>query len=68
MGINKHLDINRTFIFKDSKYIVAEGDSCKGCHFNINGHGCLNITGLESLPTCSPLLRNDRKSVVFIKL
>lgn len=68
MEINKNLRINKTFIFKGSKYIVAEGDSCKGCHFNINGHGCLNITGIESLPLCSPIVREDRKNIIFIKL
>lgn len=67
MGINKHLEINRIFIFKGNKYKIVEGNSCKGCHFNINGHGCLNITGIEDLPLCSPLVREDRKNVIFIK-
>ena len=68
MRINKNTEINKTFIFKGNRYIVAEGGSCKGCHFNINGHGCLNITGVEALPLCSPIVRADRKSVIFIKL
>ena len=68
MGINKNLRLNQTFIFKGNKYIIAEGDSCKGCHFNINGRGCLNITGIEDLPLYSPIVREDRKNIIFIKL
>ena len=65
MQIEKNLKIDRTFFYKGYKYIVAESNDCKGCHFNINGHGCLSITGIESLPLCSPIVRADRKSVVF---
>lgn len=68
MEIKKNLGINQTFIFKNNRFIVAEGKTCKGCHFDINGHGCLSVTGVEVLPICSELLREDRKNVIFIKI
>lgn len=68
MGINKNLGINKTFILNNNKFIVAEGETCKGCYFNIGGKGCLNIKGAEALPLCSPMVRSDRKDIIFIKL
>ena len=39
MEINKNLQINNTFILNNNKYIVIEGQTCKGCYFNIGGKG-----------------------------
>ena len=68
MQIEKNLKIDRTFFYKGYKYIVAEGKTCKECYFNFNNHGCLNIAGVEDLPLCSSIVREDRKSVVFKRL
>ena len=68
MDINKNLQIKKTFILNNNKYIAVEGQTCKGCYFNIGGKGCLNVKGAEALPLCSPIVRDDRKSIIFIKL
>lgn len=58
--------IGETFEFKRKSYVAREGEGCKGCAFL--SEDCNSRIHTDFIGKCSPSVRTDHKSVIFVEV